>query len=86
MCIVFQMMLPECFELLCTLVFVQMASLPRIFRLFRGLGLRHLVVVDINNRVSMFQNNSGLFDISINFVGRVYLKGSLSVFLIRLCD
>lgn len=80
------MMLPECFELLCTLVFVQMASLPRIFRLFRGLGLRHLVVVDINNRVSMFQNNSGLFDISINFVGRVYLKGSLSVFLIRLCD
>lgn len=80
------MMLPECFKLLCTLVFVQMASLPRIFRLFRGLGLRHLVVVDINNRVSMFQNNSGLFDISINFVGRVYLKGSLSVFLIRLCD
>lgn len=27
------------------------ANLPRIFRLFRGLGLRHLVIVDGNNRV-----------------------------------
>ncbi|XP_077980115.1 H(+)/Cl(-) exchange transporter 7-like [Glandiceps talaboti] len=29
----------------------QNASLPRIFRLFRGLGLRHLVVVDDHNQV-----------------------------------
>lgn len=28
------------------------ANLPRIFRLFRGLGLRHLVIVDENNRVA----------------------------------
>lgn len=27
------------------------SNLPRIFRLFRGLGLRHLVIVDDNNRV-----------------------------------
>lgn len=27
------------------------ASLPRIFRLFRGLGLRHLVVVNVDNKV-----------------------------------
>ena len=27
------------------------ANLPRIFRLFRGLGLRHLVIVDEHNRV-----------------------------------
>lgn len=27
------------------------ASLPRIFRLFRGLGLRHLVIVNDNNEV-----------------------------------
>jgi len=27
-------------------------SLPKIFKLFRGLGLRHLIVVDDNNHVS----------------------------------
>lgn len=27
------------------------SNLPRIFRLFRGLGLRHLVIVNLNNRV-----------------------------------
>ena len=30
---------------------VENANLPRIFRLFRGLGLRHLVIVDEHNRV-----------------------------------
>ena len=29
----------------------QGTSLPRVFRLFRGLGLRHLVVVSITNDV-----------------------------------
>ena len=27
------------------------SNLPRIFRLFRGLGLRHIIIVDLNNRV-----------------------------------
>jgi chloride channel 7 len=27
------------------------SNLPRIFRLFRGLGLRHIVIVDFHNRV-----------------------------------
>lgn len=31
---------------------VQEASLPRVFKLFRALGLRHLVVVDNCNQVS----------------------------------
>ena len=28
------------------------SNLPRIFRLFRGLGLRHIVIVDMHNRVT----------------------------------
>ena len=35
------------------LSFLQDVSLPRIFKLFRGLGLRHLVVVNDRNRVSL---------------------------------
>lgn len=31
---------------------LQEASLPRVFKLFRALGLRHLVVVDNCNQVS----------------------------------
>ena len=31
---------------------LQEASLPRVFKLFRALGLRHLVVVDNHNQVS----------------------------------
>lgn len=31
---------------------LQEASLPRVFKLFRALGLRHLVVVDNRNQVS----------------------------------
>lgn len=31
---------------------LQEASLPRVFKLFRALGLRHLVVVDNHNEVS----------------------------------
>ena len=31
---------------------LQEASLPRVFKLFRALGLRHLVVVDNRNEVS----------------------------------
>lgn len=30
---------------------MQETSLPRVFKLFRALGLRHLVVVDDENRV-----------------------------------
>lgn len=30
---------------------LQETSLPRVFKLFRALGLRHLVVVDDENRV-----------------------------------
>lgn len=32
-------------------VCLQETSLPRVFKLFRALGLRHLVVVDDENRV-----------------------------------
>ena len=32
---------------------LQEASLPRVFKLFRALGLRHLVVVDNRNEVSL---------------------------------
>lgn len=32
---------------------VQETSLPRVFKLFRALGLRHLVVVDDENRVGV---------------------------------
>lgn len=32
---------------------LQEASLPRVFKLFRALGLRHLVVVDNRNEVSV---------------------------------
>lgn len=32
---------------------LQEASLPRVFKLFRALGLRHLVVVDNHNQVSL---------------------------------
>lgn len=33
-------------------LFFQNASLSRAFRLFRALGLRHIVVIDENNKVS----------------------------------
>lgn len=32
---------------------MQETSLPRVFKLFRALGLRHLVVVDDENRVGV---------------------------------
>lgn len=34
------------------MLLLQEASLPRVFKLFRALGLRHLVVVDNHNQVS----------------------------------
>lgn len=33
-----------------------MASLPRIFRLFRAMGLRHIVVVNDSNEVFNYYN------------------------------
>lgn len=39
---------PDTASVLCP----QEASLPRVFKLFRALGLRHLVVVDNRNQVS----------------------------------
>lgn len=33
------------------LMHLQETSLPRVFKLFRALGLRHLVVVDDQNKV-----------------------------------
>ena len=38
-------------EFICHVCFVQETSLPRVYKLFRALGLRHLVVVDDSNRV-----------------------------------
>ena len=51
MCILFYRMChcPDCYYVYSIL---QDVSLPRLFRLFRGLGLRHLVVVNDRNRVS----------------------------------
>lgn len=34
------------------LINLQVASLPRIFRLFRALGLRHLLVINDTNEVN----------------------------------
>jgi len=42
------------FKLNGTLFVSQNSSLPRIFRLFRGLGLRHLVIVNDVNEVMPF--------------------------------
>ena len=39
-------------------LFMQNASMPRMFRLFRGLGLRHLIIVDGQNRVKENLNSS----------------------------
>ena len=44
------------------LLFVQNASMPRMFRLFRGLGLRHLIIVDEENKV-----NQNLWKLVENF-------------------
>lgn len=35
------------------MICLQETSLPRVFKLFRALGLRHLVVVDDENRVGV---------------------------------
>ena len=42
----------EWYDLHRSVYFFQNTSLPRVFKLFRGLGLRHLVVVDLANQVS----------------------------------
>lgn len=36
---------------MCMISLFQCASLPRIFRLFRALGLRHVVVINYRNEV-----------------------------------
>lgn len=60
----------------------QNASLPRIFRLFRGLGLRHIVVVNDVNEVTIYLNknifllaSNVMFDVQIYctvYAGTIY--------------
>lgn len=44
---------------------LQEASLPRVFKLFRALGLRHLVVVDNRNEVSPCSLHAGSLGSSV---------------------
>ena len=53
-----------------TNLFFQDASFPRIFRIFRALGLRHLVVLNENYKVNIF--TSMVFN--INFVPTYSLR------------
>lgn len=49
------------------------ASLPRLFRLFRALGLRHLPIVNDVNEVHMSYHYSDLFmilyEVNMHFLG-----------------
>lgn len=47
-----------------------MASLPRIFRLFRAMGLRHIVVVNDSNEVNI---NCTIMFLFVNLVFNVQI-------------
>ena len=58
-----------CFSLMCS----QNITLPRIFKIFRGLGLRHLVVVNDRNRVRI-QNTTSVNSLHILLDLTAYFK------------